>query len=171
MEFANETIDTAKLPKFEQVVFRPLERDYLKIILFNLAVAVLIVVVAIFAASQFVSDFDTFQLQLNLTAFILLSIISATSIISFYKRGFAFREHDVLYRSGIISTNIIIIPYNRVQHVALHEGPLPRVFGLSEIRIYTAGGGSSDIAIPGIKKAEAQDIKQLLMGKIQKPLT
>ena len=90
--------------------------------------------------------------------------------ISFKKRGFAFREHDVIYRSGILATNTMIIPYNRVQHVALHEGFISRYFDLAKVEIFTAGGDSSDVSIPGIKKEQAEDIKQLLMGKIQKQL-
>jgi membrane protein YdbS with pleckstrin-like domain len=35
-------------------------------------------------------------------------------------------EHDVLYKYGILATKTIIIPYNRVQHVALHEGFVSR---------------------------------------------
>ena len=76
----------------------------------------------------------------------------------------------MLFRHGIIATNTIVIPYNRVQHVALHEEFISRYFGLSKIEIFTAGGSSSDIEIPGIEKQQAENIKQLLMGKIQKQL-
>ena len=76
----------------------------------------------------------------------------------------------MLFRYGIIATNTLVIPYNRVQHVALHEGLVSRFFGLAKIQIFTAGGSSSDIEIPGIAKEQAESIKQLLMGKIQKQL-
>jgi len=92
------------------------------------------------------------------------------SYFGFRKKAFAFRSHDVLFRSGIIATTTIVIPYNRVQHVALHEGFISRFFGLASVSIFTAGGSSSDIEIPGIEKEQAENIKQLLMGKIQKEL-
>jgi hypothetical protein len=92
------------------------------------------------------------------------------SILGYKKKGFAFREHDVLYRSGLIATNTIVIPYNRVQHVALHEGVISRYLGLANVEIFTAGGSSSDLEIPGIDKEQAEKIKQLLMRKIQKQL-
>ena len=41
---------------------------------------------------------------------------------------------------------------------------------MAKIEIFTAGGSSSDIQIPGIEKEQAENIKQLLMGKIQKQL-
>jgi membrane protein YdbS with pleckstrin-like domain len=102
--------------------------------------------------------------------FFFLFLVLVLSRISFKKKGFAFRTHDVLFKHGIIATNTIIIPYNRVQHVALHEGFISRYFGLAKIEVFTAGGSASDIEIPGIKKEQAENIKQLLMGKIQKQL-
>ena len=57
-----------------------------------------------------------------------------------------------------------------MQHVVVHEGFVSRFFGLAKVEIFTAGGNSSDVSIPGIKKEQAEDIKQLLMGKIQKQL-
>ena len=76
----------------------------------------------------------------------------------------------MLFRQGVIALNTTIIPYNRIQHVALHEGMVSRYFGLAKIQIFTAGGSSSDLEIPGIEKEQAENIKQLVMGKIQKQL-
>jgi hypothetical protein len=52
-----------------------------------------------------------------------------------------------------------------VQHVALHEGFISRYFDWQN-RSFTAGGSASDIEIPELKE-QAENIKQLLMGKIQ----
>src|SRR5690606_33406175 len=76
---------------------------------------------------------------------LLLTVL--LSRIGFVKKGYAFREHDVLFRHGVIATKTIVIPYNRVQHVALNEGVFSRMFGLAEVAVYTAGGNSGDIAI------------------------
>ena len=108
--------------------------------------------------------------EFSIVYVVLLFIVLFFSRIGFKKKGFAFRNHDVLFRHGIIATNTLVIPYNRVQHVALHEGLFSRFFGLAKIEIFTAGGSSSDIEIPGIAKEQAENIKQLLMGKIQKQL-
>ena len=76
----------------------------------------------------------------------------------------------MLFKSGVIATTTTIVPYNRIQHVALHEGFISRKYNLAEIQIFTAGGSGSDLEIPGIAKEEAENIKQLLMGKIKKQL-
>ncbi|PZX92732.1 PH domain-containing protein [Flavobacterium aquariorum] len=169
-DFMNETIDTTQLPKFEDVVFSILHPNYWKVTLISLAVFFLVLAIGVGLVFYFNEDLYPFIYQLSIVFAVLLLLVFYFSWISFKKKGFAFRTHDVLFRHGIIATNTLVIPYNRVQHVALHEGFVSRFFGLAKIQIFTAGGNSSDIEIPGIAKEEAENIKQLLMGKIQKQL-
>ncbi|MFV8269918.1 PH domain-containing protein [Flavobacterium sp. GT2N3] len=170
--FTNETIDTSQLPKFEEVTFTNLHPKYITVVLISLVRIIVIVVLVPILLSMFKPELFSGRVWLILGVLIpVFSILLVVfSIIGFKKKGFAFREHDVLFKHGIIATNTIVIPYNRVQHVALHEGLISRYFGLAKIEIFTAGGSSSDIEIPGIEKEQAENIKQLLMGKIQKQL-
>jgi membrane protein YdbS with pleckstrin-like domain len=170
--FTNDTIDTSQLPKFEEVTFTNLHPKYFKVVLINLLIVISILILV--PSLVFILKPELFSGRIWMILGVLLPIISSLiivfSIIGFKKKGFAFRNHDVLFRHGIIATNTIVIPYNRVQHVALHEGLVSRYFDLAKIEIFTAGGSSSDIEIPGIEKEQAENIKQLLMGKIQKQL-
>jgi uncharacterized protein len=168
--FSNETIDTTNLPKFENVVFSKLHQKYWNVILINLILFFLVASLALIFALVNIGEIANFQIQFAVGFIILVALIVIFSRIGFLKKGFAFRDHDVLFTKGIIVTNTIVIPYNRVQHVALHEGVISRYFGLAKIEIFTAGGSNSDIEIPGIEKEQAENIKQLLMGKIQKQL-
>jgi membrane protein YdbS with pleckstrin-like domain len=170
--FTNETIDTKQLPRYEEVQLTALHPKYKYVVLINCAIVIAILFIAF--AAFFISNTDEFSkriwLFLGLATAAVSGLILFFSILGFKKKAFAFRNHDVIYRSGVIATNTMIIPYNRVQHVALHEGLISRFFGLAKVEIFTAGGNSSDLEIPGIAKEEAENIKQLLMGKIQKQL-
>ncbi|MGO4904033.1 PH domain-containing protein [Flavobacterium sp. W20_MBD1_R3] len=170
--FTNETIDTYQLPRFEEVNFTNLHPKYIRVVLINLAlfISILILVPILFSVFKPELFLGRVWLIIGVVIPVLAALLVVFSIIGFQKKGFAFREHDVLFRYGILATNTIVIPYNRVQHVALHEGFISRYFGLAKIEIFTAGGSSSDIEIPGIEKEHAENIKQLLMGKIQKQL-
>lgn len=168
--FSNETIDTTKLPKFEEVEFSILHTDYWKVTVLNVFLFFLILGGGLGVLLFFNRGLLVFAVRIAVAYFVFLFLVLFFSRISFKKKGFAFRTHDVLFRHGVIATNTIVIPYNRVQHVALHEGLISRYFGLAKIEVFTAGGNASDIEIPGIKKEQAENIKQLLMGKIQKQL-
>jgi uncharacterized protein len=168
--FTNETINISELPKFETVQFTVLHKFYWKVILINIIGFFLILIAVAGISLVFVKELIPFRIEIIVAISILLFLILFFARLRFNKTGFAFRNHDVLFKHGVIATNTIVIPYNRVQHVALHEGLISRYFGLAKIEIFTAGGVSSDIEIPGIEKQQAENIKQLLMGKIQKQL-
>ncbi|PZR03871.1 MAG: hypothetical protein DI539_25915 [Flavobacterium psychrophilum] len=167
-QFTNETIDTLSLPKFEDTVLSPLNISYKKVIYFNLGLTFLISATIIGVCLYFIEELRSYWLAVILIYALLLLFSTVINLISFRNRGFAFRNHDVIYKSGAIVLETTIIPYNRVQHVTLHEGILSRKLGLATIEIFTAGGINSDIKVPGIEKEHAEKIKQLLMGKILK---
>lgn len=170
MEFTNTTIDTANLPRFEEVKLDKLHPDYWKVILVVEAIIFVILGIAAAVAYYVQQQVTGLGLHIIVAYIVLLAGTVFFSRLSFSKKGFAFREHDVIFRDGVIATHTLVIPYNRVQHVALHEGAISRLFGLAKIEIFTAGGSQSDIEIPGIRKEQAENIKQLLMGKIRKEL-
>jgi membrane protein YdbS with pleckstrin-like domain len=167
-EFINERIDTENLPKFEEVELTPLHSSYQKVIWFNIGLIFGVIAIAAGSGFYFIDELQQYWLPVAIAYTVIVLLTITLSFISFRNRGFAFRTHDAIYRSGAIATTTTIIPYNRVQHVAVYEGFISRALGLAEIEIFTAGGNKSDIQIPGIEKEQAEKIKVLLMGKIIK---
>ena len=84
------------------------------------------------------------------------------------KKKYAFRDHDLIYSSGVIFTSTTIIPYNRIQHLAIHQSFISRMFDLSSIQFYTAGGSYTDISIKGLHKEDAEKWKEFVSAKIEK---
>ena len=164
--YTNNPIDTLSLPKFEEVQLSPLQAAYYKILLFNIGVFHLVLSIAAGCAVYFIPEIQSYWYIPVAVIIFSLGAALLISRISFKNKGFAFRTHDVIYRSGAIAVTTIIIPYNRVQHVALHEGLLARKLGLATVEIFTAGGDSSDVKIPGLEKEHAEKIKKLLVGKV-----
>ena len=171
-EFSNNPIDLTQLPKFEEVQLKGLNPKYITVLLFNFSLLLILVIGGFSALFYFNQDAFSNMIWMTIVVGIVLFLAGLVLFtkFSFHKKGYAFREHDTIYKSGLISETTTIIPFNRVQHVALHEGLVSRFFGLAKIEIFTAGGSSSDIEIPGIETEQAESIKQLLMGKIQKTL-
>jgi len=50
--------------------------------------------------------------------------------------------------------------------VEVNQGVLGKMLQLSSVKIYTAGGTSSDLTIPGLSEPEARKMKAFLSGKI-----
>lgn len=172
-EFTNNLIDLSQLPKFEEVSLKKLHPKYINVLLFNF---LLLFVAAIGGFSiLFFFKRDAFStptwIGILIGILVFLGFIIFFSKLSLNKKGYAFREHDAIFKSGVISETTTIIPFNRVQHVALHQGFISRKLGLASIELFTAGGSSSDLEIPGLLLSDAQNIKNLVSHKINPPVT
>ena len=170
-EFTNNSIDLSKLPKFEEVQLNGLNPKYITVLLFNFSLLLILVIVGFSALFYFKQDAfsNTIWIAILVGLVLFLAGLVMFTKFSFHKKGYAFREHDAIYKSGLISETTTIIPFNRVQHVALHQGFISRKLGLASIELFTAGGSSSDLEIPGLLLADAQLIKNLVSQKINSP--
>lgn len=170
-KFTNETLEINELPNFEEVQLKRLQSKYFNVIAINLSLFNFLILMLFFAISYFKSDFFSNRVWMIMGVFIgamiFLSFFQAK--LSFNKKGYAFRTHDAIYKEGLISETTTIIPFNRVQHVALHQGFISRKLGLASIELFTAGGNSSDLKIPGILLEDAHKIKNLVSQKINTP--
>jgi len=167
--FTNETLNINSLPKFEEVNFSSLHINYIKVVYINIAITLLILAIGLGVLIYLNKELQNISLYLifGISYLVFSIILFFSSVASLKKRGFAVREKDILYKRGLISTTTTMIPFNRIQHVAMHEGVFSRMFNLAQIQIFTAGGSSSDVKISGIEKEKAESIKELLMQKIQ----
>lgn len=100
----------------------------------------------------------------------VLTLLFAASLFFAWKRwavaGFALREFDVIHKHGVFYRTITTIPFNRMQHCEISRGPVESTFGLATLRVFTAGGSSSDLSIEGLQVEEAQRIKEFITRKI-----
>lgn len=79
-----------------------------------------------------------------------------------YRRWrFALRTDDLWIRRGVLWRNISVIPYARLQFVDTTQGPLDRMFGLSQLVVHTAAPGTSG-HLPGLAVDEAEVLRERL---------
>ena len=58
---------------------------------------------------------------------------------------------------------MIIVPFNRVQHIETHRNPVERKLGLSSLKLFTAGGMGADLEINGLNVERASQIRQFIL--------
>ena len=170
-EFTNNPIDINQLPKFEEVQLKGLNPKYITVLLFNFSLLLILVIGGFSTLFYFKEEAfsNTIWMAIVVGIVLFLAGLVVFTKFSFQKKRYAFREHDAIYKSGLISETTTIIPFNRVQHVALHQGFISRKLGLASVELFTAGGSSSDLEIPGLLLADAQIIKNLVSQKINPP--
>ena len=76
--------------------------------------------------------------------------------------GYAVRERDFSFCSGVIGRSVATVPFARVQHVLIENGPLERRFGLSTLQLRSAG---TVVSVPGLRDTLAHDLKGLVVAR------
>mgnify|MGYP006132331159 CR=1 FL=1 len=156
VEFNNPVIQMSSLPALEKTNFQSLEKDYLWLRVLFISIVLLIVgSVALFIG--IISDLTWWQPMVVVG--IIFSLIYFTEWKGFSIKGYALRQKDVSFKSGLVFFSMTSVPFNRVQHTEVNQTPLARLFDLGEVKIYTAGGATSDLIISGLKIGEAHQLK------------
>jgi uncharacterized protein len=67
-------------------------------------------------------------------------------------------------RHGVVRRVHSAIPYFRVQHIDVAQGPVERAVGLARLVVHTASAGT-DATIPGIAAGEAEGLRRLILAR------
>ena len=166
--FSNSVILPENLPELEPADFNGLHRNYLTILYMRVAIVFMLLSGGFVAFLLLTKDaFPPYAIYLIPAGILLITaFLLVITVKGFPRKGYLVRERDVSYQQGLITYNVTSVPLNRIQHVEVSQGVLAKMLGLSTVRIYTAGGSSSDLAIPGLQQDEAQKLKAYLSEKI-----
>lgn len=161
MIFSNKELDIERLPKAEDVVYLPLDKRYHSLLIVEgilLFMLISVIAVVLLIWNEYMKEIP-FIFLLGIVWVLLSFWILWSGFYSWSYKGYALREKDILFKAGIFFRSNVVIAFHRVQHVEIHQGPLERLFGINSITIFTAGGGHSDLTIPGLHPDLSAKIK------------
>lgn len=165
--FSNEQVHTEYLPTIDHINFKSLHKEYLTAQIIGSGIFWLIITIGITTILLFKHEKmpTVVVYTLPIVAFLILCLHFFLTIKGFKRKQYGLRERDIIYKHGLIWRSTTIIPFNRVQHAEVEQGPIERLFDLSRLKVYTAGGSSSDLSISGIRLEEAHAMKFFIMNK------
>ena len=164
MSFTNQPLDPSVISDYEDVQITPLPKEAM----WAAVISWLIFVVIFTAIASTAATFLNFPyLMIALSVILVVAIVVGILInISYRYRGYALREHDMIFQSGMLWRKRTVLPFRRVQHVETQQGILQRHFGLTSLKLFTAGGHKADLSITGMDAEVTESIKHQLLGKI-----
>lgn len=167
MLFDNPSIHPQELPAVEEAAWQPLQSSYLKRQLLGLAIGQGILLIGGIVFVSIMSFWGKLWLVSGGIFLWAAHTVLRWMLVrkGFAKKAYALRERDLLYRSGLLWQQMLVIPFNRVQHCSIQEGLLDKVYGLASLRVFTAGTSGSDLVIPGLDPQNAQRIKDFLINR------
>lgn len=167
-EFSNQVVLPDLLAPIEVQEFEELEPKYKLINQISSAIILVIALTGFFLFTMVSTENIPLPILIGVPFIFVVIFVSrlAFVILGFPKKGYLLREHDVSYRSGLLIYKLTTIPFNRIQHVEVSQNMVEKSFGLSRVKVFTAGGSVSDLSIPGLLPEKAHQIKAFLLSKV-----
>ena len=99
-------------------------------------------------------------------------VFAAFAIISFPARrmqrwGYKIGEGQLRVARGWLFRTDTIVPFVRVQHIDVGQGPVERWFGLSHLIVHTSGTHNSTVTLPGLHSDLAAAMRETIRRHIQ----
>ncbi|MBK8054764.1 MAG: PH domain-containing protein [Saprospiraceae bacterium] len=170
MQFQNPQLASETMPSIEHISYEKLDPAYKKVNVYITLFFCLIILLVYLGVEFAVPELYQFPwiLLFSVLWSVLTGLFCVLAIKSYDYEGYAIREKDILYKSGIFFRSVLVIPFNRVQHCETEQGPIERWFGLTQLSLFTAGGSGSDLSIPGLTQEKANALKNFITQKVAK---
>ena len=163
--FANPEVSIKHLPRADDVAWQLLHPRYVRVQQLVRS-GVLAIVLMAWMIAFVISDIALVAFVVMFAAMSLVGIASILwPLIAVPRCGYSLREHDMVYRQGVITRTVTAVPFNRIQHVEVSSGPLDRRFGIGTLKLYTAGGSGGDLSVAGLPGDTAELLRDHILGK------
>lgn len=86
----------------------------------------------------------------------------------YHARGYAVAADRLRVVRGLLFRSDTVVPFGRVQHIDLHQGPLERAFGLTTLTVHTAGNHNASVSLPGLAEADAAAMLEEIRAHIKR---
>ena len=83
-------------------------------------------------------------------------------------RGYDLGEDRLRVAKGLLFRSDTVVPFGRVQHIDVNQGPLERAFGLATLTLYTAGSHNASVTVPGLGHDTALAMREAIRAHIRR---
>lgn len=155
----------------DETNLRPLHPDQVKVlrVRFGAAAAALIAV----AAFVDLVVLDGTTPRGLVTGIAALLALAGTALLPRRRyRAWGYREgaDELHIRHGLFKRVLTVVPFGRVQHIDISQGPVERRYDLGTLTLHTAGTRSAAVSLPGLGHGEAERLRDRIRAKIRQDL-
>ena len=148
----------------------PLHPDQLQVMRIRAAIATLVL-----AAAAAVAGWTLLGDGLAAAAPVAVLLLGAFAAIVLAPRryrawGYAEGEDELAISRGLWVRRRTVVPFGRVQHIDVAQGPIERRFGLATLILHTAGTRGAAVPLPGLKQDRAEKMRDRIRAKIRQDL-
>ncbi|WP_082701043.1 PH domain-containing protein [Erythrobacter sp. YT30] len=83
-------------------------------------------------------------------------------------RGYQISVDRLRVVRGILWHSDTIVPFGRVQHIDVDQGPIERFFNIATLTVHTAGSHNASVQLPGLNHELAKDMREEIRAHIKR---
>lgn len=106
---------------------------------------------------------------------VLLALVLAALWLVWYlparryrSRGFHLADDRLRVVKGVLFHSDTVVPFSRVQHIDVEQGPLERAFGIARLILHTAGTHNSSVTLPGLAHDQAGSMREAIRQHVKR---
>ncbi|WP_379923201.1 PH domain-containing protein [Erythrobacter sp. R86502] len=83
-------------------------------------------------------------------------------------RGYQINTDRLRVVRGLLFRSDTVVPFSRVQHIDVQQGPLERFFGIATLTLHTAGNHNASVSLPGLGEELAREMREMIRAHIRR---
>ena len=101
-------------------------------------------------------------------ALLALWLVIRAPLRRYHARGFHMGTDRLRVVRGLVFNSDTVVPFGRVQHIDVHQGPLERAYGLGTLVLHTAGNHNASVALPGLAHGDALAMREDIRAHVKR---
>ena len=86
----------------------------------------------------------------------------------YHARGYQMGGDRLRVVRGLLFQSDTVVPFGRVQHIDVHQGPIERAYGLGTLVLHTAGNHNSSVSLPGLAHGDALAMREEIRAHVKR---
>ncbi|GAA0265313.1 PH domain-containing protein [Alteraurantiacibacter aestuarii] len=86
----------------------------------------------------------------------------------FNARGYDMADDRLRVVRGLLFRSDTVVPFSRVQHIDVEQGPLERAFGIARLVLHTAGTHNASVTLPGLAYDDAAAMREAIRAHVKR---
>ena len=86
----------------------------------------------------------------------------------YHFRGFDMGTDRIRIVRGYLFHSDTIVPFGRIQHIDVDQGPIQRRYNLATLTVHTAGNHNSTVSLPGLLHEDAIAMREEIRSHIRR---
>lgn len=83
-------------------------------------------------------------------------------------RGYQISTDRLRVVRGVMFRSDTIVPFGRVQHIDVDQGPIERALGIATLTLHTAGSHNASVSLPGLGHELAVEMREAIRAHIKR---